>query len=135
MANLRVQGLDELEKELQQFAGKTEEIEAAMLEAGAEELKQAWKYHILKKGHVDTGSMVDAVKASKPRKGRGGTSVDVYPQGKDQKGVRNAEKAFLLHYGWKDKPGDHFVDNVEQDAEEAVADAMEGVLDEYLTNL
>lgn len=135
MANLRVQGLDELEKELQQFSGETEAIEAAMLEAGAEKLKEAWLYHILKKGHVDTGSMMDAVKASKPRKGRGGTSVDVYPQGKDQKGVRNAEKAFLLHYGWKDKPGNHFVDNIEQDAEEAVAETMEGVLNKYLMNL
>lgn len=135
MATLRVEGLEALEEDLRKFGDRADEIGNAMLEAGAEELKESWKYHILKSGHVDSGSMVDSVKASKPRKGRGGTSVDVYPQGKDQKGVRNAEKAFLLHYGWKDKPGDHFVDNVEQDAEEAVADAMESVLNEYLTNM
>lgn len=133
MATLRVEGLEALEEDLRKFGDRADEIGNAMLEAGAEELKESWKYHILKSGHVDSGSMVDSVKASKPKRNRDdGKYVEVFPHGKDKKGVRNAEKAYLLHYGWGDKTGDHFVDQVEKDAEEPVAEALENVLDEYL---
>ena len=62
----------------------------------------------------------------------GGATAEVYPQGKDRKGVRNAEKAFLLHYGWGQKNGDHFVDQIEREAEEPAVEAMEAVMDRYV---
>ena len=48
---------------------------------------------------VDTGDMKKSVKATKLRKTDSGGFVEVYPQGKDRKGVSNATKAFVAQYG------------------------------------
>ena len=50
--------------------------------------------------------------------------VAIYPQGRDHKGVRNAEKAFVNHYGASHRKATHFVDDAEKQSEEPAVEAM-----------
>ena len=53
--------------------------------------------------------------------------AEIYPLGKDSHGVRNAEKAFILHYGRSNMKGDHFVDNAERIAEQNAVPVMQEI--------
>ena len=55
---------------------------------------------------------------------------EIYPQGKDHSGTRNAEKAYIINYGTSKKSGDHFVDKINKKAETDVYQAMAAVFDE-----
>jgi hypothetical protein len=76
-------------------------------------------------------------------------SIDIYPQGKDRKGVRNAEKASILHYGSQSKtsvakrskkkkypgpgiPATKWVDTADRISEEQAIPAMVKVWDDHL---
>lgn len=129
MARLKSQGLDALANDLKQLGKDITEVEEEMLDAGAQEIVAAWKEGITSAGHVDTGEMRDSVKATKKRKQK---AREIYPQGKDSKGVRNAEKAFVNHYGKGSKPGDRFVDKIEDAAEPKAAARMQSILNAHL---
>ncbi len=119
-----------------------------MVNEGAKVIAQTWKSIIREVRHIDTGDMLESVSADEAEQNGGTTASEIYPHGVDRKGVRNAEKAFLLHYGWKagqaargkktgkgrkdTHQGDHFVDTIENDCGEAVEYAMEVVMDRYL---
>ena len=62
-------------------------------------------------------------------------SIDIYPQGKDKRGIRNPEKAFILHYGTKKIKGSRWVDDADRYSEETVVPAMIRVWDNYLKDL
>lgn len=53
--------------------------------------------------------------------------IDIYPQGKDRHGVRNAEKAFILHYGTKRIAATHWVDDADRLCDTTVIAAMRAV--------
>lgn len=103
--------------------GVTEKI----LGAGAEIAVNEWKTGVQGAGHVDTGAMLNSVKARTE-----GNISEIYPQGKDKKGVRNAEKAFILHYGNSDKLGDRFVDDIEKEIENKAPEVMQEAFEKYL---
>ena len=46
--------------------------------------------------------------------------------------MRNAEKAFLAHYGWSSHTGDHFVDEVEKEGGQEATEAMEEYMDRFI---
>lgn len=129
MATLETDGIKKLVDELKSAGDDVEELAGEMLEAGAEATVREWKEGIETAGHVDTGAMRDAVKAT-GRKSK--LERVIYPTGKDEKGVRNAEKAFVLHYGTSGKLGDRFVDKIEEEAAVTSQLAMQKVLDDYL---
>jgi hypothetical protein len=82
-----------------------------------------------KRGYIDTGDMLASVaRADKSPKG----TAEIYPQGTDSKGVRNAEKAFILHYGTSSVQGSRFVDDIEDKAAPEIYVAMGNVMDEYI---
>lgn len=115
MARFNVVGLDGLIADLEKEAQRAEKLVPEMLEAGAEVIAKAQKkeaeqmirsgkIRFLKNESRSTGNFVASIKAT-PVKGVGAEShVDVYPQGRDEKGVRNAEKGFLAEYGTKSMP-------------------------------
>ena len=113
------------------------ELTGKMLNAGAKVISDEWKKGIkraVKRGGRSTGDMVESVAPSKKIERKGDVSAStIYPQGKDRKGVRNAEKAFILHYGKSGQAGTRFVDDVEAAAEDAATEAMEQIFDEYKT--
>jgi len=132
LARFEVKGTDDLANALESLGGKTGDIARTMISYGAVEMVKSWQDTIKKRGHVLTGQMEKSVKPTKIKDVDGALSVEVYPQGKDDKGVRNAEKAFLAHYGWSSHTGDHFVDEVEEEGGEKAVEAMEKVMDQFI---
>lgn len=127
MARFKTEGLEELIDELQRHKEALDEAAPEMLRAGADVIADAWRDAIKKHRLIDTGEMLSSVSASyiitaDTKK------ATIYPAGKDSKGIRNAEKAFVNHYGASNKDATHFVDDAKEQAEEAVTDAIEAVL-------
>lgn len=102
MANFNVVGFDEVEKQLLYQSETAVKAVPKMLEAGAAVLVEEQRRTIgilFSRSGRSTGAMKDSIKPTKVLAGTVNTSIDVYPQGKDRKGVRNAEKGFVLEYG------------------------------------
>lgn len=133
MARFRTEGLDDIIDDMAAMGESTGELADEMLFAGAEEVKKAWKAAIRMHKHIDTGAMLDSVDYSRKVKQIGDIkSVDIYPQGKDKKGVKNAEKAFILHYGTSKRPGTHFVDDADDIAAPMVENRLRNIFDNWL---
>ena len=145
MATITTNGFKNFLKDLEALGDDVDEMSEDMLSAGSDVAIDEWKKGIeaeehkiiakdgkgfvSKRGYVDTGDMRDSVgRVEKSRKG----TAEIYPQGKDRKGVRNAEKAFILHYGTSSFQGSRFVDDIEDKAAPEVAVARGHVMDEYL---
>lgn len=131
MANyLKWTGLDEVYKEMQRAEETTGEVARKMLEVGGQECVRAWKIAIGMHGHAGrgisgrgTGEMVNAV-GIQFKTQNGIRKAEIYPLGKNKRGVRYAEIAFILHYGRSNMKGDRFVDDAERIAEEEAVPAM-----------
>lgn len=148
MARFQSVNVDDMARELQRLGQATRPMARDMVAEGAQVLVTTWKRVIRTLRHVDTGEMEASVRADEPTQSGGRTVSETYPRGVDKKGVRNAEKAFLLHYGWQagkaargkkkskgrktSHMGDHFVDTVEAECADAVDEAMEAVLNRYV---
>ena len=137
MAKFAVNGIDELAAELMEMGQLDNgELVSEMLEAGAEVVADEWKKGIrsaVKANGRSTGDMERSVAPAKGIKTVNGVSAkEIYPQGKDSKGVRNAEKAFVLHYGKSGQVATRFVDAVEEAAEDKAVEVMEDVFNNYL---
>lgn len=133
MARFDTSGLDDLFLEMEREAELVGEIADEMLLAGAEIVKQEWKKSAERHGHRDTGALIESIGYPiKPKTAKDIRKIDIYPQGKDAKGTRNAEKAFILNYGTprKGKPGSHWVD----DADAASAEPVEKAFKEIWEN-
>ena len=130
MGKLTWSGLDETFKEMARAGEQCGEIAQQMLEAGGQKCVEAWKQAIQAAGHGGkgksgraTGEMEKSV-GVKFKKKDGKRVAEIYPLGKDSHGVRNAEKAFILHYGRSNMKGDHFVDEADRLSEENAVPAM-----------
>lgn len=136
MARLDLSGLDEAVETLKRMGERAGTVANDMLKAGGAEMVDAWKSAITRFGHVETGTMRNAVKPTKIRTKMGEKILDVYPQGYDtnnrKKPTRNAEKAFVLHYGRKNMTATHFVDAAVKDGEPKANAAMEKRFDEFI---
>lgn len=99
MAKFELTGLGDIEKMLLNRETTVTAAVPDMIQAGANELIKAEQEEIERLKLVDTGDMKKSVKATKIRKTDSGGFVEVYPQGKDRKGVSNATKAFVAQYG------------------------------------
>ena len=125
MARMRVSGAElELKENL------SRDMIRRMVEAGGkvadDRMKAVTRAHM----HVRTGDMLEAIKPTPYREWFGGGATEVYPQGDDRKGVRNATKAYVINYGRgrrkrNGRMGDKFITNDEKATEEAVRQAME----------
>ena len=135
MARFDTSGFDEVIADMIRLREDTGPVADEMLMAGAEEVKQAWKRSAENHGHRDSGDMIESVGyPRKPKTLNDIRMIDIYPQGKDHKGIRNAEKAFIKHYGTKAQPGSHWIDDADAEAEPLVAAVMTEIWDEHLLN-
>lgn len=133
MPRFDTSGLDEIIADIKRLGVEAEQIADDILMVAAAEVSGAWEQATKEAGHVDTGDMIKSIGcARKPRTINGIKTIEVYPRGKDSKGVRNAEKAFVLHYGTSSIKGSRFVDRAEQLAEPAVQQAAERLWNKYL---
>lgn len=97
---VKTTGIDMLMDDLKKLARAVGgDLPDKMLDAGAKVAIEDWKEGIEAAGHVDTGAMRDSVGIA--RGTEKGLIREIYPQGTDCKGARNAEKAYVLNYGRK----------------------------------
>ena len=145
---VKVSGLDKLMADLGKLASAVGgELPEKMLDAGAAAAEKEWKEGIVRARHVDTGDMLNSVGVAPET--RSGKKREIYPLGKDRKGVRNAEKAFVLNYGrggsgsgrkrksYKAKKlkGDRFADKIQKNAELSSYKAMSKVFDDEVNKI
>lgn len=156
MARFDMTGFDDLLADMKRMGELSGEVADRMLMAGAEQVKTGWKRAAERHRLKDTGEMIDSIGYTRSPKTVGDIRViDIYPQGKDSKGTRNAEKAFILHYGTKgsasknaqrkraktDKqpgpgiPATHWVDDADEMSGPLVMEAMTAIWDEHLKGL
>ena len=128
MARFDMSGLDGIIRDMQAMGQDTGPVADAMLMTGAEQVAEAWRRSAEEHELRDTGDMIASIGYPRKPSGIGSAkSIDIYPQGVDRKGVRNAEKAFILHYGRSNMKGDHFVDNAERIAEQNAVPVMQEI--------
>ncbi len=133
MARFRTNGIDDLIEDMKRLGELTGVAADRMLMAGAEEVRDAWRRSAVAHEHIDTGDMANSVGFAKTPIAIGGIrSIDIYPQGKDRKGVRNAEKAFILHYGSSSIRATHWVDRADDMAEGPVTRRMTEIWERFM---
>lgn len=131
MAGIDTSGLDDLVRQMQRMGQDSGPVADEMLDAAAAIIRDQWRETAKERGHVDTGAMIDSVDF--PVKGNARALFrDIYPQGTDAKGVSNAEKAFILHYGKHNMPGDYWVDEAEMKAGPEAIEACQAIWDRFL---
>lgn len=135
MARFDVSGLDETIEEMKRLGQMTGQTADAMLMAGAEEVRKAWRQSAEEHRHRDTGDMIASIGfARKPKEIGSIRTIDIYPQGKDKRNIRNAEKAFILHYGTTKIRGSRWIDDADKISEQTVVPAMIRVWEQFLQN-
>ena len=105
--------LSELARKLEDNGLYDKENTKKILYAGAEIFVKEARSALMRAGHVDTGAMRDNVTYYRRVDTKDGVhSVSMSVKGRDEKGVKNAVKAFVLNYGRKKAygyiPGSHF---------------------------
>lgn len=134
MARFDMSGLDPIIDQMRTLGQDTGPVANAMIMAGAEQVKIAWKRSAEEHHLRDTGDMIESIGYPRePKKIGDALTIDIYPQGKDRKGVRNAEKAFILHYGTSRRPATRWVDDADAYCETTVVPAMARIWDEFMT--
>jgi len=136
MATCRVSGFELVEQQLNRMGRP---MIRQIVEAGAKAAEKVMADATEEKGHIRTGEMMRSIGPNEYREFLNGGSVDVYPQGDDSKGVRNALKAYVTNYGkgkrpntkWprkhprKNRTGDKFITGNDGKTEAAVTEAMQ----------
>ena len=107
--------------------------------AGAAACVEETKKNVQQYRHVVTGSMLEGVAPGKYHEDYGSGWVEVYPQGTDSRGISNAEKAFVINYGYGKRKtartGDKFITGQTKTMEDIVARAMQAKSDEIISKL
>ena len=136
MARMTFSGVDDVLDQLFRESERLERKATEMLGAAGEVVVKAWQDAIRNAGHAPpgkskraTGALIENVRASKVNKKGEAYTTSIYPHGRDSRGVGNAEKAFILHYGTSKIKGDHFVDAAEDAAADAAEQAMQDAWD------
>lgn len=133
MARMNTDGLDDLISEMQRMGEDGGDVARAMVAAAGIEIRDAWKESAERHQLIDTGAMIDSIGFPGPVQKIGDAFYqDVFPQGKDRKGTRNAEKAFILNYGSSRIRPTHWVDEAEAEAEPKVQERLEQIWGEFL---
>ena len=133
MARFDTEGLQQVIDDMRRMGEQSGEAAKALLMIGAEQVRIAWQQAAEKHGHKDTGALIRSIGYPRQPKQLGDIlSIDIYPVGKDAKGVRNAEKAFILHYGTSKYPGSRWVDTADRISDALVTPAMTEAWERYL---
>lgn len=99
MARFEVIGLDYMEKQLLRRSRNAKQAAEAMIKKGAEVIIKAQRDEIIAMDLVDSGDLRDSLKVSKIKEKDNEVYAEIYPHGKDKKGVRNALKGAIAEYG------------------------------------
>lgn len=145
---MKTTGLDECTSYMERLGKNLPVVEERIFDTTSAISEKCWKEVITRRGHVDSKRMRDAVRGDKTTTLRSGGRKfrDTYPRGKDHGSknhkrktpIRNATKAFYIHYGYeKDgekKMGDHFVDEVDKLIQERTDEPISELIDDFYKN-
>ena len=131
MARMDTTGLSEMINEMRRLGQDVGPVADEMLDTAAGIIRDQWKETASEHGYIDTGAMINSVDFTVKGNVRA-LYRDIYPQGKDAKGVSNAEKAFILHYGKHNMPGSYWVDDAETKAGPKAIKACQAIWDRFL---
>ena len=131
MARLELQGIDDLMKGLSQL--DVDKIAPIMLDEAAPILEKAVKKRTAV--HKDTGALQASIKPTKSKRTGDGYSITVRPTGKDEKGVRNMEKAAYLEYGTSKQAARPFIGETVRAVEPKVLNKMQEVFEREVEKL
>lgn len=142
MATMKVDGFEIQERRLEKMGrGMIRQI----VEAGSKAAEKVMHDATEAKRHVRNSDMLDSIGNNGIREYLGGASTEVYPQGDDRAGVRNATKAYVINYGKGRRPttkrkkpnltGDKFITGNESKTEDAVLEAMQAESDRLIAEL
>lgn len=133
MARFNTSGLDDIINQMRALGQDTGPVAEEMVVASVEAIREEWRKSAEAHGHIDSGDMIASITYSPSTTVMGSIkSRDVYPQGNDHKGVSNATKAFVLHYGKSTKAGSHWVDDADDNSSAPVQAVCEEIWDNYL---
>lgn len=133
MARFDTSGIDDIIQSMERMNLEVSPVAEEMCMAAVEVIRDAWRESAEEHGFRDTGAMIDSIGFG-PAPIRAGAIIynDVYPQGKDSKGTRNAEKAFILHYGSKRIPASYWVDEADARSVEPVNAKTREIWDRFI---
>lgn len=146
MATTRVSGFEMIDLQLNRMGRP---MIRKIVEAGAAAAEQRMIEDTKARQHIRTGDMLESIGTNEYRETLHGGSVDVYPQGDDRNGTRNATKAYVINYGKGQRPftkrprgnprrnltGDKFITGNEKKTEEAVTAAMQAESERQMEEL
>lgn len=129
MAQFNVVGLDDLQEQMLKRAEIAEEAVPEMLKAGGAIMQEAQRKEIrtMFRSRRSTGDLAASIIVSKVIEKDDAKMVEVYPDGKDRHGVRNATKGFVLQYGRKNMPARPWFTAANTKAADAVNEEMRRV--------
>ena len=146
MARFSVDGFELQEQRLNKLGRP---MMRQIVEAGAKAAEKVMETSTNQYRHTRNRDMLEAIGNNGIREYYGGASTEVYPQGDDRKGVRNATKAYVINYGKGQRPltkwpkkrprinktGDKFITGNEGKTEQAVMEAMQAESDRLLAEI
>ncbi len=142
MATVKVNGVELLERQLNRMGRP---MIRQIVEAGAKAAEKRMAENTEARKHTRNRDMLESIGENEYREFLGGGSVEVYPQGDDRKGVRNATKAYVINYGKGQRPttkrkkpnktGDKFITGDESKAEAVVLEAMQAESDRLIAEI
>lgn len=136
MGLLHVEGIDDMTRMLDKISSLDEgKVVEDMLKEGAKDVEKAWTDNIIKRDYRDSRKMLLKVNTGRVKKNQWGRFNTTYPFGVHVRPwgkVRNAAKAFYLHYGFPGYTGTRWVDDVEKDASKTAPDTMQKVFDKFI---
>jgi len=139
VARFDTSGLQDVLDEMTRLGEATGPVAEEMILAGAEEVRKAWDRSAREHGYYEgggkyaTGDMINSIGyPRKPTRIGAALEMDIYPQGKNRRGRRNAEVAFVLHYGSSKLRGTRWVDDADEYAGETAVPAMQKVWDDFI---
>ena len=134
MARFDTSGIQDIISQMERMGQDVGPVAEEMCVAACEEIRDAWKASAEMHGLRDTGDMIDSIGfGTAPIRAGAVLMNDVYPMGKDRKGVRNAEKAFILHYGTTRKKATYWVDDADRMSAEPVQNRIEEIWNRFLS--
>ncbi len=136
MGKLTISGIDELMNDFAALAALPDSVTDGILEAEADVIVSAQRQETAKtwRGPYATGTTARSIKKGKPKRAKGGKHIIVSPQGKNKRGTRNAEVAFINEYGKRGQPARPAIRAANERAEEQAVEAGEKVYHDYLNS-
>ncbi len=132
MGSFKINGLDSLINDLSALAALPDSVAEDMLNAGADIIEAEQHKTAKSMGVYDTGVTEGSIKKTKVKKTATGKSIDIFPQGVNSDGNRNAEVAFINEFGKIGQPARQFIRTANEAAEERATEAEEKVYNDFL---